>query len=95
MFGIGIIEILMILVILILYLVPIALILIALYYIIKAAVKNGILEADEEKRMRNIPKQEEIKVNEDENEDEKENEDENEIKGDAEGIESEESENEE
>lgn len=48
MIGIGIAEIMMIFIVLLLYLVPIALILAALYYIIKNAVKKGVLEANEE-----------------------------------------------
>jgi hypothetical protein len=46
--------ILVIIAMLFLYLIPIAVFLIALYYIIKAAVKKGILEAEEEKRMKEL-----------------------------------------
>jgi hypothetical protein len=52
MIGIGTAEILVIIMVLFLYLIPAAVFLIALYYIIKAAVKKGILEAEKEKRMK-------------------------------------------
>lgn len=48
--GIGTTEIILVFFVLILYIIPIAVFLIALYYIIKSAVKKGILEAQEEKK---------------------------------------------
>ncbi|MDV0445867.1 hypothetical protein MmiAt1_14670 [Methanimicrococcus sp. At1] len=50
----GITEILVIFVVLLLYLVPAAIFLTALYYIIKGAVKKGILEAEDEKKKKPV-----------------------------------------